>query len=88
MHGGHRRPGQRVHLLLDQGATLGRAPHLAAVWHERAREQPQQRALSGAVVADHSESLPGRDGERDAVEHGAVAESLAQIARTEMGPRA
>ena len=37
-----------------------------------------------AVVADHPEALPGGDSERDAVEHGAVAESLAQIARTKM----
>ena len=65
-HRSDRRPGWRVHLLLDEGATLGRPPHVAAVGHEPAREQPQQRALSGAVVADHSEALPGGDGERDA----------------------
>ncbi len=82
-----RRPGRRVHLLLDQGTTPGRAAHVAAVGREPAREQPQQRALSSTVVADHSQALPGGDGERDAVEHGAVAESLAQIARTEMRPR-
>ena len=87
-HRGDRRPGWRVHLLLDEGAAFGRAPHVAAIGHERAREQSQQRALSGAVVADHSEALPGGDGERDAVEHGAVAESLAQILRPEMRPRA
>ena len=87
-HRRDRRPGRRVHLLLDEGATLGRPPHVAAVGHEPAREQPQQRALSRAVVADHREALPGGDGERDAVEHRAVAESLAQVARTEIRPRA
>jgi len=87
-HRSDRRPVRRVHLLLGEGARLGRAPHVAAVGHEPAREQPQQGALPGAVVADHSKALPGPDRERDAVEHGALAESLAQITHAEMQPRA
>ena len=44
-HRSDRRPGRRVHLLLDEGATLGRPAHVAAVGHEPACEQPQQRPL-------------------------------------------
>ena len=87
-HRRDRRPSRCVHLLLDEETALARAHHLTAVGRERAREQPQQRALSGAVVADHGQALPGADGKRDAVEHGAVAESLAQLAGPEMQPRA
>ena len=56
-----RRPVWRVQLLPDQGANVGRAPHLAGVGDKPAREQPQQRALSSAVLANHSDALSSRD---------------------------
>ena len=87
-HRRDRRPSRHAHLLLDQETALARARHLTSVGHKPAPEQPQQCALACAVVADHGQALPGGDGERDAVEHDAVAESFAQLARPEMQPPA
>jgi hypothetical protein len=75
---------RRGQLLLDQRAA-GRAGDGAGVGRQRAGEQPQQRALAGAVVADDREPLAGADGERDAVDDAALAEALLQLARDEVG---
>ena len=42
---------------------------------------PQQRRLAGAVRADDAEHVAGRDGHRDAAEHGVVAVGLDDVAR-------
>ncbi len=42
----------------------------ARIGYVRARDQPQQRRLAGAVLTDDGVHGPGRDGEVDAVEGG------------------
>ena len=69
----------RVHAerqLLQQEPDVRAAQHLAGAGFFEPGEQPQQRGLAGAVLADQAEPLPGRRGQRDAVEDdaGAVAE--------------
>ena len=55
--------------------------HAAGVGIDEAIEGPQQRALSGAALADEGETATGVDGDGDGVERDDIAESLADLLR-------
>jgi hypothetical protein len=71
------RPGERQLLVGEPG--VGRADHRPGVRRLDAGQQPQQRRLAGAVLADQADPPAGSGGERDAVEHGAVAVDLDEV---------
>src|SRR5205823_3522521 len=50
---------------------------------EETRNQPEQRALAAAARPEQEEELTGGDGERDIVDGGGVAETLADVLKLE-----
>jgi hypothetical protein len=64
------------------------ASDLSPIGRELARDDPEQRRLSGAVRADEADAVSVRERERDAAEQRAPAEGVTEVANRELNGHA
>jgi hypothetical protein len=67
-----------------QRDRLAREAQLPVVGSEHAGDDPPERRLAGAVLADQRVDLPARDGQRDGVEGAHAAEALGDRAQLDV----